>query len=134
MATIQEKISKLIDEAQFAEEQVLEVRVPDAQWHKLAQALYNDQETPYDYLTTIVGMDWGETLGCLYYLESTRTGDRLCVRVETTDREKPMLHSVADLWESANFFEREVYDFFGIIFINHKTSIGLVQCNISPNG
>ena len=119
MASIQEKISALIPEATFTEAQVLEVSVPDAQWHKLAKALYEDANMPFDYLTTIVGMDWGETLGCIYYLESTKTGDRLSVRVETADRQNPMLHSVADLWESANFYEREVYDFFGIIFINH---------------
>ena len=119
MASIQEKISALIPEATFTEAQVLEIAVPDAQWHKLAKTLYEDAESPFDYLTTIVGMDWGETLGCIYYLESTKTGKRLSVRVETADRQNPMLHSVADIWESANFYEREVYDFFGIIFINH---------------
>ena len=98
MATIQEKISVLIPEATFAEGQVLEISVPDAQWHKLAKALYEDAESPFDYLTTIVGMDWGEPLGCIYYLESTRNGNRLAVRVETANRNKPMLHSVADLW------------------------------------
>ena len=119
MATIQEKISTLIPQATFSEAQVLQISVPDEEWHKLAKALYEDANSPFDYLTTIVGMDWGETVGCLYYLESTKTGDRLCVRVETNNKENPMLHSVSDLWESANFYEREVYDFFGIIFINH---------------
>ena len=119
MATIQEKISALVPEATFSESGQLYVTVPDAQWHKLAKALHDDKESPYDYLIAIVGADWGETLGCVYYLESTSTAQRLAVIVQTADREKPMLHSVCDLWQSANLYEREVYDFYGIVFINH---------------
>ena len=37
----------------------------------------------------------------------------------TANREKPLLHSVSDVWAVANYQEREVYDFFGITFINH---------------
>ncbi len=60
-----------------------------------------------------------ETLGCVYYLESTSDHTRIAVKVTTTDREKPMLHSIADLWSIAGIYEREVYDFFGIIFIGN---------------
>ena len=74
-----------------------------------------------DYLVTIVGMDWKTSLGCIYELMSSAdpTAQVLAVRVETTDRDKPMLHSVADIWKIACIFEREVYDFFGIIFIGN---------------
>lgn len=57
MATIQEKISTLIPQATFSEAQVLQISVPDEEWHKLAKALYEDANSPFDYLTTIVGMD-----------------------------------------------------------------------------
>ena len=43
----------------------------------------------------------------------------LAVKVEVTDRVNPMIHSVSSLWKVANFQEREVYDFYGIKFINH---------------
>lgn len=119
MASIQEKISALCPEAVFGEGEMLQISIPDSLWHKLAKALHEDKETPFDYLTAIIGADWGETLGCIYYIEATSTGDRIAVRVETADKEKPMLHSVSDLWQSANLYEREVYDFYGIIFINH---------------
>ena len=56
MASIQEKISALIPEATFTEAQVLEIAVPDAQWHKLAKALYEDAESPFDYLTTTLNL------------------------------------------------------------------------------
>lgn len=83
-----------------------------------------------DYLRSLTGMDWGtpeendtpETLrglGVVYHLESTTTGKRLCVKTSTLDREHPHLPSVTPLWKGAELPEREVYDFFGIIFTGH---------------
>ncbi len=119
MANIQEKITTLFPEATFEEGDVLLVNISDAKWHDLAKMLKEDAELKFDYLETIVGVDWTEKLGCVYYLNSTVLGHRISVRVATTDRENPMLHSVADLWTIAIIYEREVYDFFGIIFINN---------------
>lgn len=119
MANVQEKITKLFPEATFTEGEWLLVNIPDAKWHSLAKTLKEDAELSYDYLVAIVGMDWTESLGCMYYLTSTKYNTHISVKVSTTDREKPMLHSISDLWAVANFYEREVYDYFGIIFINH---------------
>lgn len=76
-------------------------------------------EKQMDYLVNLIGMDWGDRLGVIYQLESTVTGEQVVVKTATTDREIPELPSVSDLWKAANFKEREVYDFFGIRFINH---------------
>ncbi len=119
MANVQEKIIKLFPEATFTEGEWLLVNIPDAKWHSLAKTLKEDAELSYDYLVAIVGMDWTESLGCMYYLTSTKYNTHISVKVSTTDREKPMLHSISDLWAVANLYEREVYDYFGIIFINH---------------
>lgn len=119
MANIQEKIAKLLPEATFEEGEVLLVNVPDAKWHDFAKALKEDAELSYDYLVAIVGMDWSDKLGCVYYLTSTKYNTQISVRVATEERNEPKLHSVSDLWAIANLYEREVYDFFGIIFINH---------------
>ncbi len=117
MATIQETIAKLFPEAAFEDSDTLLVNIPDAKWHALAKTLRDD--LGYDFLVTIVGMDWGETMGCVYYLESTLRHEVLAVKVATSNTEEPMLHSVADLWHIAGIFEREVYDFFGIVFIGN---------------
>lgn len=119
MADIQEKITKLFPEATFEEGDCLLVNIPDAKWHDFAKTLKEDADLSYDYLVAIVGMDWGDKLGCVYYLTSTRYNTHISVRVATEDRSNPMLHSITDLWAIANLYEREVYDFFGIIFINH---------------
>lgn len=120
MASLQEIISELHPSAVFEEvDGMLTVTIDDSEWHSLATSLRNDERLAMDFLVTIVGMDWVTSLGCVYELMSTRHNTRVAVKVSTTDRTNPMLHSVADLWAVATLFEREVYDFFGIIFINN---------------
>ena len=88
------------------------------------------REEQMDFLESLTGMDWGvpdekdpegtrRGLGVVYHLESTATGKRKTVWTATTDREKPELRSVSDIWRSAELPEREVYDFYGILFIGH---------------
>ena len=117
MANIQEKIAKQFPEAIFEEGENLLVNIPDSKWHALAKML--KEELHFDFLVTIVGMDWTDKLGCVYYLQNTDDKSLISVKVTTDDRENPMIHSVHDVWAIATTFEREVYDFFGIIFINN---------------
>ena len=118
MADIENKITQLCPQAQVdTTGEFPLVTVDDAQWHDLASALKT--QLHYDVLSAVVGMDWTEALGCVYYLTNTSTHELLHVKVATADRENPRLHSVCDLWPVANFQEREVYDFYGIVFIGH---------------
>ena len=117
MANIQQEISSFLPEATFVEGPILEVSVPDAKWHDLA--LYLHDKLHFDYLVSIVGMDWGETLGCVYYFTCTADNSQVSVKVETADRENPLLPSVSDLWKTAEIKEREVFDFFGIRFLGN---------------
>lgn len=120
MANITDKIIKLFPEASLAESNSPMVTVPNARWHDFAKLLRENEELKFDYLVTIVGMDWTENLGCIYYLMSTEYNTLVGVKVlaEGT-REQPYIFSVADLWAVATTYEREVYDFFGIIFVNN---------------
>lgn len=134
MATIQEKIAKLFPEITFSEGNAgLELTVSDEKWHSVAEMLRRDEG--FDYLVTIVGMDWADAgLGCVYYLMATDRNELLAVKVIATgDREKPFIHSVHDLWDIATVYEREVYDYFGIIFINNPDMRRLFL-NIDWNG
>ena len=116
MVNIQEIIGKVCPEAAFEENEVALAVVPDAKWHTVAETL---KKAGYDWLACVVGEDWGDALGCTYYIKSTSDYSMVSVKVTTTDRENPMLHSVYDVWEIARLEEREVYDFYGIKFINH---------------
>lgn len=117
MAELKEKIAKLFPDATFEDGDILLVNIADEKWHDCALALRDT--LGFDFLVTIVGVDWKDKLGCVYYLTNTTNNEHLSVRVTTDNVETPMLHSVADLWSIAGIFEREVYDFFGIVFINN---------------
>ena len=117
MADIQERIAGQFPEATFDTSDVLTVEIPDSKLHALARFLRD--ELRFDFLVTIVGMDWTDKMGCIYYLQSTSDHSRIAIKATTADRENPMLHSIADLWHIAGIFEREVYDFFGIVFIGN---------------
>ena len=93
----------------------------------------------FDYLVTIVGEDFGaeEGLGCVYILENTNTHERCSVKMlartkvcgdgmssngtgETDGQLIPYIPTVSNIWRVAELLEREVYDFFGIVFLGHK--------------
>lgn len=117
MAELQDKISRLFPDATFEEGEILMIHTDDSNLHQLIATLRD--QMGFDYLVTIVGNDWKTSLGCVYYLMSTATKELVSVRVETTDRDNPMLHSIADLYRIAGMLEREVYDFYGIVFIGN---------------
>ena len=123
MANIQEKVAKIFPTATFEPDGsgILQITIEEQNLHALAQTLRDDPELSFDYLVTIVGMDWVDSLGCIYYMMSTRHDNMMCsVKTKITDRDKPYVHSVSDLWKIAEIYEREVYDFFGIVFINNQ--------------
>lgn len=86
-----------------------------------AEMLRLRKEKGMDFLKNLTGMDWGEEggFGVVYQLESTTTGECATLKVVAADRENPMLPSVSNLWDVANIYEREVFDFYGIKFIGH---------------
>jgi NADH-quinone oxidoreductase subunit C len=55
----------------------------------------------------------------VYHLLSVTHNMRLRVRVFAVDDEMPMLDSVTGIWTSANWYEREAFDMYGIVFVGH---------------
>ncbi len=55
----------------------------------------------------------------VYHLLSVTHNHRLRIRVFAPDQQLPVIPSVVDLWNSANWFEREAFDLFGILFEGH---------------
>ena len=115
---IKDRILKLQPDVTFEEKGDLIAVVALEKFRALMEALRNEGDK-MDYLREIMGFDTGTELGTLYYLESTTTYEQIAVKTMTSDRENPMLPSVCDLWKTAEIKEREVYDFFGIRFLNN---------------
>lgn len=114
-----EMILKAFPQAVVSEkgERIIELSPQD--FRRAAEMLRRDSEEPMDFLRDIVGMDWGESLGAIYYLESSVTHAQVVLKTATSDRDQAFLPSVCDLWKTAEIKEREVYDFFGIRFLNN---------------
>jgi NADH-quinone oxidoreductase subunit C len=55
----------------------------------------------------------------VYHLLSIQHNMRLRLRAFTGSDNPPMIQSVVDIWNGANWFEREVFDLYGILFIGH---------------
>lgn len=72
----------------------------------------------FDRLGMMTAVDWGEEFELVYRLtsRSMQAGVFLKCRVPRT---RPVAHSMTDLWPSADWQEREVYDLFGIEFEGH---------------
>jgi len=61
----------------------------------------------------------GRRFAVVYHLLSLRNNARLRVRVFTGTDNPPRVRSIVDIWNSANWFEREAFDLFGILFEGH---------------
>jgi len=117
---LKEKISSLVPEAHLEEnKQFPTFLIPPDKLKFLATQLKENKELDFDYLFCLSGVDWGTELGVVYHLNSTSLSHSLELKVKTENREKPEFDTVADLWKTAEFFEREVWDLFGIRFNGH---------------
>jgi NADH-quinone oxidoreductase subunit C len=72
-----------------------------------------------DYSTFGEGGYEGPRFAVVYHLLSIALNQRLRVRVFCDDDEMPRVASVIDIWPGANWFEREAFDLFGIVFEGH---------------
>ncbi len=114
-----DKIKHINPDIIIEENGIPTVIVPVSEYRNTALFFKNDPQLSFDYLVCMTGMDWGDSMGVINLLESTIHGHRIFLKTSTTDRENPELPSISDIWETANLNEREVFDFFGIRFINH---------------
>jgi NADH-quinone oxidoreductase subunit C len=89
-------------------------------------ALRDAPQLRYNMLVDLTAVDWLERdprYDVVYHLLSleTRAVLRLKVRVGDEDQPDPEVPSVVGVWPSANWYEREVYDLFGIRFAGHPS-------------
>ena len=89
---------------------------------KILQFLYDDKELRFQFLTDLTSVHYpdrkNEELAVVYHLHNMRDNVRLRFKVHT-DIENPEIFSATALYASANWMERETYDFFGVRFVGH---------------
>jgi NADH-quinone oxidoreductase subunit C len=112
----------LLEVTAYRQEQTLLIK-PNA-IAQVCQALRDAEDQAFDYLADVTAVDWPEReprYDVVYHLVSlvTHAVVRLKVRVGTPKEAHPAVPSVTSIWPAANWFEREIYDLFGIAFTGH---------------
>ena len=94
----------------------------------ICQALRNRPELHFEQLIDLCGVDYSAYGGggresgrfcVVYHLTSLQHNRRLRLRVTADDDELPIVESVIDVWPVANWYEREAFDLYGIVFRGH---------------
>ncbi len=105
----------------------LTVEVSATDYLPIAYALRDEPALRFEQLVDLTGLDYSTFSGQDYpsrfavavHLLSVSNNQRLRLRVHADDDSFPMLDSVCQVWPSANWFEREAFDLFGIVFGGH---------------
>ena len=93
-----------------------------------AAVLRDAPELKFEELIDLCGVDYsgfgeggreGPRFAVVYHLLSVARNQRLRLRVFAADDELPVVDSVIGVWPSANWYEREAFDLFGILFPGH---------------
>jgi NADH:ubiquinone oxidoreductase subunit C len=113
------KITELLPSATFEEGgEWLNINIESKDWLPLALQLRNDGSLFFDYLFCLTCIDWKTHLTMVYHLSSTKYRHNIVIRSKL-DRENPEIETVSHIWRTADFHEREVYEMFGVNFLNH---------------
>jgi NADH:ubiquinone oxidoreductase subunit C len=113
------KIAGLVPSAIFDETgEWLNILVDSSLFRSMVQQLRSDNDTNLDYLFCLTCIDWKTHLTVVYHLSSVSFRHNIVVKVNL-DRNNPEIETVCDIWRGAELFEREVYEMFGVKFINH---------------
>ncbi len=99
--------------------QYIEMTVKSEALHETGILLKQVKELSFDYLFCLSGIDFPEYMMVVYHLESIKHRHVMVLKVKTSDRDNPKIDSVSDIWRTAKYHEREVYDLMGVVFNNH---------------
>ena len=113
------KFTELIPTATFDESgEWLNIIITPADLLTSVEILRNKSELNFDYLFCQTCVDWKTHLTMVYHLESTRYRHQVVLKIQL-DRNKPEIETLSHIWRTAEFHEREIYELFGVNFLNH---------------
>ena len=104
------------------------IEVPAADYRKTCEKLRDHPELGFEQLIDLCGLDYGAyadkpregpRFAVVLHLLSIKHNFRLRVRTFCRDDEFPVVTSLVEVWPAANWFEREAFDLYGILFDGH---------------
>ncbi len=84
-------------------------------------------------LSTATGMEMEDGLEILYHFSDDETGQYYCPRVTMIDKKEPKVNSIVPIVKGAEWIEREIFDFWGVNFIDHPRMEKLLTLNHPDN-
>jgi len=113
------KLTELLPTANFEEgAEWVTFNIEPNDWLETVLKLRNDEILFFNYLFCLTCIDWKTHLTMVYHLSSTGHRNSIVVKVKL-DRNNPEIETVSHIWKTASFHEREVYEMFGVNFLNH---------------
>ena len=96
----------------------------------MLQALYDDEVLQMQFLTTMCGMHFpdnkGQELGVVYHVHSLQNNIRLRIKIFFSE-DDAVVPTATNLYATANWMEREAWDFYGIRFEGHPNLIRILN-------
>jgi NADH-quinone oxidoreductase subunit C len=117
---------KIVKSGVALDEATIEVAPED--WHEIALALRDDAGLAFDLMMDLCGVDYStykdgardsKRFAVVLHLLSIKRNHRLRVRAFCADDDLPIIASLVEVWPAVNWFEREAFDLYGIIFDGH---------------
>ena len=113
------KITELLAAATFDETgEWLTIFIEPKEWVPFAQQLRHEESLQFDYLFCLTCIDFKTNLTMVYHLTSTIFRHNIVIK-SALNRDSAEIESVSQIWKTADFHEREVYEMFGVNFLNH---------------
>jgi NADH-quinone oxidoreductase subunit C/D len=119
---------RLLFASQVTADEILTLWVDTGQFRDLLRYLKNEIERPFRMLYDLTAIDERRRLNqnnlqksdftIVYYLTSFERNEDIRIKVPLKG-EYPVISTIIDIWPSANWYEREIYDMFGIKFTGH---------------
>ena len=106
----------------------ISITVPAARYLEVARVLHEHPQLKFEQLIDLCGMDYsgyknqawdGARYAVVSQLLSLTHNWRVRLKVFAPDDDLPLVASVTEVWNSANWFEREAFDMYGLIFEGH---------------
>lgn len=133
LSSLQTRLPDLLGDSllgQHVDLDELTLEVDSADIKSVCETLRDNEDCQFDQLIDVCGMDYssygeeddrqwsGSRYAVVYHLLSLNHNVRIRLRAQLEDA-RPMIDSVIDVWSVADWFEREAFDLYGIIFNGH---------------
>ena len=112
-------LNEIVDVTQFRDQ--VFVSIKKGKIAEICRYLHDDPDIYMDYLADLCGVDYPEKrhrFEVIYNLYSLKYNHRLMLKAQLTE-DDPYIDSVVDIWNGANWHEREACDMYGILFNDH---------------